>query len=379
MTTKQRICIICLFLAGLALVGCQPGPSLDATPGPATTRVPAATATSVPTATATPIPVPGEILIMMNRALVSLPADPSGGNSEAKIIISQKEFDRSIPIPGEIDTPVTSLFLSPDGTKFALYTCKIVGYSCFEHRVFISTIDLSSQVTILNYEGGLLAWSPTSEHILLQGNKNPQDKFVVGGGDDFAYLLQLPPADAAFWSYDGKQIYFYRDGWHVINSDGTNEQEVTCDLCALAPTPSSFAVAQSPDGEYVAIGYRDGTVFIVRQDNFADFKIGSAGSYISRLFWSPDGSRLAVNVDTSTSQSDIVILDKEGVTVEKMTRPEGVNLTILCGWSPDSQYIDYLTIRENGYDLFLHKIGETDSIQRLSIETSDQNCPVWLD
>lgn len=379
LATLSRLAKVSAMLLVIALIGCSPATTPTLTTAPPT-LVPPSTLlpTNTPAPTGTPIPPPGKIMIVMNRELIIYPADSSYGNSFKNFLILQEKFDGAFPAVGE-GIPVASPYLSPDGEKLAVVTCVQVQYACQNNRLYVSTIDLKTHVEFTIYKGGLLAWSPTSDKVLIQGTKDASDKRVISArADDFGAVIQLPPADAAFWKYDGKQIYFYKDGWHVINSNGTNEQSVPCELCAMAPTPTSFAVAQSPDGKNIAIGYMDGTVFIVNSNNFADFRIGSAGGYVSRLFWSPDSAKLAINVDTTTSQSDIVIMSTEGTTVEKITRPEGVNFSILCGWSPDSQYVDYLAIQEKGFDLFLHKLGEQTSIQRISIETSNQNCPIWL-
>jgi WD40 repeat protein len=365
----------------MTLIGCSPAPTSTltiASPTAAPTSTSLPTNTPAPTSAPTPMPPPGKIMIVTNADLIVYPADSSYGNLFKNFLIPQENFWKAFPAVGE-GIPVSSPYLSPDGQKLAVFTCTQVQYLCQNHRLYISTVDLKNKVEFKAYKGGLLAWSPTSDRVLIQGTKNAADKKVISArADDFGAVVQLPPADAAFWKYDGSQIYFYKDGWHVINSDGSNNQSLPCELCAMAPTPTSFAVAQSPDGKHIAIGYMDGTVFIVDSNNFSDFRAGSAGGYVSRLFWSPDGAQLAINVDTTTSQSDIVIMNTEGAIVETITRPEGVNFSILCGWSPDSQYVDYLTIQEKGFDLFLHKLGGQTSIQRVSIETGAQNCPIWL-
>jgi WD40 repeat protein len=318
-------------------------------------------------------------MIAINEELMIYPADGTYGDTYTSFIIPREEFNKAFPVVGTDGSPVVSSYLSPDGKSMAVVTCKIVGYSCENYRLYISTIDLKTKAEITTYHGGLLVWSPSSDKVLIQGTKNASDKQVISARtEDFGAMLQLPPADAAFWTYDGKQLYFYKEGWHVINSNGANEQSIPCELCKLAPTPTSFAVAQSPDGKNIAIGYMDGTVFVVNSNNFSDFRMGSAGGYVSRLFWSPDSTKLGVNIDTTSSQSDIVIMSAEGTIIEKVTHFNDVKFPMMCGWSPDSQYVDYLTIQDKGFDLFLHKIGEQISIPRLSIETSSQNCPIWL-
>ncbi len=377
---KTKI-IFPLLIAGLILTACSfmenPTPvSLPAS----ITASPAATITPVPTVTSTPAPPPGKMMIVMNHELVTFPADPFYEDTFKNFIIPREKFDQAFPAIGEKGGPLVSPLLSPDGTKLAVVTCRSVEYSCQNQRLYISTTDLKSQLEFTDYKGGLLAWSPASDKLLIQGIKNNLDKQVINvSPENFGSIIQLPPAEIAFWTYDGSQIYFYNEGWHIINEDGTNEQSVPCELCSMMSTPSSFAVAQSPDGKQIAIGNMDGTIIIVNSNDFADFKLGTVGSYVSRLFWSPDGTKIAVNVKTSINQTDIVIMNADGSIAEKMTNPEDVNFTLLCNWSPDSQYINYLTIEENGARLFLYKLGGQTSTQRLFVEAGDQSCPIWLE
>jgi hypothetical protein len=373
--------IITFLIAGMYLAACASAGNATPIAAAATnTPIPIATFTPAPTATSTPMPPSGKIMIVMNHELVVYPADPSRGTTFKNFIIPKEKFDAAFPAVGEKGGPLVSPYLSPDGTKIAVLTCRLFQYSCLNQRLYISTTDLKSQLEFTNYNGGLLAWSPASDMLLIQGNKNNLDKKIISvRAENFGAVIQLPPAEIAFWTYNGKQIYFYKDGWHIINADGTNEQSVPCDLCSMAASPSSFAAAQSPDGDHIAIGYMDGTVFIVKSNNFADFKIRSAGGYISSLFWSPDGTKIAVSVKTSANQSDIVIMNANGTVAETVARPEGVDFTIPCSWSPDSQYLTYLTIEEKGSGLYFYKLGGQASIQRLFVEASDQSCPIWVE
>lgn len=361
----------------MGLTSCSPAvtttlPTATPTISPTNTPLP----TNTPAPTNTPLPPSGNIMIVINDEVRVYPADEDG---DGNFLIPQETFRSAFPAVGE-HTPVIYPYLSPDGKKIAVVTCTQFMYTCQNHRLYISTIDLKTNIEFTNYSGGLLAWSPTSDNVLIQGDENPSDKLVISARpEDFGTMSKLPPADAAFWKYDGNQVYYYKDGWHIINSDGTNKQDIPCDLCALAPSPTSFAVSQSPDGKHIAIGYMDGSVFIVNSSNFADLKMGSVGSYVSRLFWSPDSTKLAVNVEPTTSQLNIVIMSMEGILIEEMAQPEGVNFSILCGWSPDSQHVDYLSMGENNFSLFLHKLGEQASIQRIFIESVNQNCPIWLE
>jgi hypothetical protein len=84
-------------------------------------------------------------------------------------------------------------------------------------------------------------------------------------------------------SSDGTQVYYYNQGWFIVNSDGTGMQPLKCDMCSMVTDPSSFIIAESPDRKWVAVGYLDGTVIIASSSDFSNFKTASVGNYVSRL------------------------------------------------------------------------------------------------
>ena len=224
-----------------------------------------------------------------------------------------------------------------------------------------------------------MEWSADSDKVLIRatgGITGSTD--IISVGVDFGKVTHLPISSSAFLSSDGHQVYYYNQGWFIVNSDGTEAHPLKCDLCSMVTKPSNFIIAESPDRQWVAIGYLDGTVIIASSSDFSNFKIASVGSYVSRLRWSPDGQKLAVDVNTDASHSDVIILGMDGKVIEKLMRPEGVNYIATCGWSPNSEQTNYMAILSTGQSLYLHTLGQQEPFLLLSVEGSDQNCPVWL-
>jgi Tol biopolymer transport system component len=183
---------------------------------------------------------------------------------------------------------------------------------------------------------------------------------------------------ASFWSFDGSQVYFFRDGvWSIVNTDGSGKQPLKCELCAMAPDPISYAVAQSPDGRQIAIGYRDGMVVIASAD-LTSYKLAAVGGYVSRLRWSPDSLKLAVDLSPNSNQSDVVILGVDGTLLKQFNRPAGVNFINTCGWSPDSRQVDYLATLGSGSDLYLQALGQETPVRLVSFKNFNHGCPIWL-
>jgi Tol biopolymer transport system component len=365
------------FLATIFLAGCAPA-QVQASPTatvPAATIAPPATSTPQPAPTETPIPAPtmisSQLMMVGNEEIRIYYADGAKGPP----ILSQESFRAIFPLDGEFNYRYAKL--SPDGKKVAVQTCfRLI--SCSNAKLFIHIIGTSFTATFTNYKEGAIEWSPASDRILLQDASESMSKFIVAVSENnFGSVTNLPAASAAFWSYDGKQIYYYDNGWFVVNNDGTDKHTLKCDLCALAQGSSTFAVAQSPDGTKVAIGYIDGTVIITTPD-MADFKLGNAGGYVNELLWSPDSTKLAVDANDGSTATNILILDPDGKVIERMSKPEGVNFLRLCGWAPNSAAIDYVSIIGSGYDFYLQLLGGNAPLKIMPLETDYVTCPIWL-
>ena len=374
-----------LFSVMLALLSaCSPGqaasqptamlPVSSATVAP----IPTVTQTLVPTLIPSPTPVPlaGRLLIVVNNELRQLSAD---GSSD-QVILAKQQFETRFPaIGGKDGVAYRSAILSPDGEKILVVTCSQFSRFCDNKRLYLSSLDLSDTLTIQSYSGGLLEWSPTSKLVMLQAETDARIKTVISAAkDSYGKINSLPGSQAAFWSFDGSKIYYYdQKAWYVVNSDGSQKTTLKSDICANAPDPSSYALAQSPNGQKIAIGYMDGTVIIASTD-LVSYKFGLLGGYVNKLFWSPDSTKLAVDIRTSTNQSDVYILNRDGMVLNKLRHPEGAKFLNTCGWSPDGLNIDFLGLGDSGNDLYLQPVIQSEAILRLSLPEVNSSCPVWL-
>jgi len=315
-------------------------------------------------------------MIVIHNELEVVNAD----GSSSQTIISKQEFEKEFaPIPTKKGIPQWYSTVSPDGKKLLVLTCSMIGFECFNYKLYISDIDSQRVKTFQSYKAGLMQWSPDGDKILIrETNGNTGGVDIISAGDDFGKVTHLPVASSAFWSSDGKSVYYYNNEWFNIQSDGTGAQPLKCDLCSLASNPSNLVIAESPDGKWIAIGTTDGTVIIANSSNFNQFKLASVGSYVNQIYWSPDSQNLAVDVDTSSNQSDVIVLKVDGTVIEKLVHPQGANFIITCGWSPNSKQIDHLAIFSTDSGLYLHTIGQQPPFHLLSIDNHDLNCPIWL-
>jgi len=368
--------IFLLLITGL-LASCT---SLQ-TPTPAPTSIhatPTGTATSLPTETPTNTPAPtggsGQLWIVLSNALKAINADGSGSQT----VISKQQFEKEFtPVQAKDVTPNWHSTLSPDGKKILVLTCNLImNKSCSNYKLYLSDVDFKRVKTFQSYRGEITKWSPDSKNIIVLSTGKVMD--VISAGDDFGKVTHLPIASSAFWSADGKSIYYYHDGWFVIKSDGTGVSPLKCDLCALASNPANFAVAESPNGQLIAIGTTDGMIAIANSSDFSQFKLASVGSYVSQLYWSPDSQKLAADLNPSTSQSDVVILGADATVIEKLPRPDGVNYFYTCGWSPDSTQITVLTLLSSSFDIYIHTVGQPQFFHLFNVKDNLPTCPVWL-
>jgi len=61
-----------------------------------------------------------------------------------------------------------------------------------------------------------------------------------------------------------------------------------------------------------------------------------------------------------------------------LQKPEGIKFVRTCGWSPDSQSITYITLRDSGSDLYLQSFSAEEQTLLVSFQVGEDNCPVWL-
>ena len=365
----------CLSLLVLLLAGC----GVPSTVNPALTPEAYPTGISIPSETnvptQTPIPLPPGILMMFdNNELRGIyPGTPG-----VKSLMPADEFARVFPTQGLL---YAFLRVSPDGTKALVILCadQRGGYCQNRSILYIGTVDGTHVVKFENkFKGGLIKWAPTSDQVLIQWSPADEKKQIISAREDtFGQVTELPSSSAAFWSYDGKKVYYYNSGFFVVNNDGSGNASLQCDLCAFAGSPTAFAVQQSPDGEHLAVGYIDGTIIVASPD-LSYLKMGQLGAYISRVLWSPDSQKVAVDVNTSTTQSDVFVVGLDARVIAQLPRPDVAKYMLTCSWSPDSRWVNYLTLQKHGYCVYIQELDQPAPSKITDWTTEVDFCPVWL-
>jgi hypothetical protein len=367
-------------ILAILLTNCTAPQSLP-TSAAVVTLIPSATPVPLPTATITPVPTPmggsGKLMIVVDHEIKVI--NPSG--SDEKVLVARGEFEQRFSISHGFNYRFSKI--SPDGQKIIVGTCRRAGdQPCAESMLHLSTIDGSREYSMPTL-GNIPEWSPDSQNILMRAIKSVGEfgeqffQIIRATEANFGTIVDLPRASVAFWSFDSKLIYYYDKGWFTIKNDGTDTQALKCDVCKFASEPSAYAVAQSSDGQKIGLGLADGTVVITNPE-MAYFKMAALGSYVNRVYWSPDSTKLAVETTTWPDKSDIVIVGADGSIVKQLPRPEGIKFVNTCGWSPDSQLIDYIAIRDADGNLYLQPLNADEPIYLLSFSPGEDNCPVWL-
>ena len=369
-----------LIAAALWLTSCTTGqreisPSVTATfmpPSP----TPAYTPTLAPSPTPSPTPV-----VMENRLIFVADDELHAVNIDdlvEKVIVPKQRFDIVFPVQGA-GSPIRSSKISPDGKKIAVWACGMIELICKNPTLYLGVIDnLDNVVALPGNAGTFLLWSPASDRVLINGSEGSFSKDVVSLSDaDFGKITHLPDSSAAFWSYNGSQVYYFNSGWYIVNNDGSNSVPVKCDICSGAPDPSTYAVAQSPDGKSVAIGYQLGTVIIASAD-LMNYKMAVLGSMVNSLYWSPDGTKLAISTQLGVGKSEVMIVGADGTVIGKLSRPKEVNEMHMCEWLPNSQAVVYTAPLAQGYAIYLQVLDEPQPVRLKTIMNDVENCPVWL-
>ena len=168
---------------------------------------------------------------------------------------------------------------------------------------------------------------------------------LAGSGGAGVPVPPTPGDGLPTWSPDGSVIVFLssRNGatLRVVNPDGTGERQ----LPWLA-TDGSYSF--SPDWSHIAFQDASNHMIVERLDGSDRVDLGQA-VYYSKASWSPDGARIAFEVQPEPQNLPYVVAARiDGSEVRRVVRG------IEPQWSPAGDRIAYLT-GESG-DLQLHVI-----------------------
>lgn len=192
---------------------------------------------------------------------------------------------------------------SPDGTQIAFQR-----WDGMDGQIWLIDADGTDEVQLTWMEGGASnpTWSPDGSKIVFgaaAGTGNGEALYVMDpDGSDIEQLTTDNDDDRnASWSPDGSRIAFTRNDpdtgesqiW-VIDPDGSNPTQVTE---SNDPDVSSGSPSWSPDGtqmfflRYVELQGTYG--YVMNADGTEEHQVTPVGSWLGR--WSPDGEVIALS------------------------------------------------------------------------------------
>ncbi len=236
--------------------------------------------------------------------------------------------------------------------------------------------------------GGLPAVSPDGSRIAFLSNRGGfQDLFVISAdGTGENRLTNTPEEETApAWTADGKQILFsvFADDTsrlYAIDQDGKNRREVAS-VPGRAPT-------LSPDGKrllYMAGTWTATRLMVSAADGSNAKQITDGTSIAWNNHWSPDGKRIAfTGRKDSTDRLAVFVMNADGSGQRQVTRltPEEGRAQWPV-WSPDGRR---LAIQVNGSNPQAHACHiwivdvATDEARKLSAHSQSylDETPSWF-
>ena len=223
---------------------------------------------------------------------------------------------------------------------------------------------------------------------------SPDGSFVVFEADPFSYrdLYRAERSGGAeprrltkerFGSFepvvspDGARIAFgtSRDGnaeIYVMLADGAQPSRRT-------EHPADDVRPAWPDRDTIAwLSSRSGRpqLFLMGSDGQDPHPLRAAeGSEIDLDHaWSPDGSRVAITIQTGPSELCIDIWTRDGARVARI---DGPGVDEQPSWSPDGASLAFTSSREGNPDIYVVRADGTD-IERLTHDKAPEWLPRWL-
>jgi Tol biopolymer transport system component len=116
---------------------------------------------------------------------------------------------------------------------------------------------------------------------------------------------------------------------------------------------SVSALAGSPDGSLVAFGDRSSVWTVPSDGGGVATRVFDHDGSVGAIDWSPDGTRLAVDMASGPSYSSISVVDIAEGTRTLMAEGSGGSGPALPVWSPDGRRIAYVTAQSRRDDFVL--------------------------
>ena len=248
---------------------------------------------------------------------------------------------------------------SPDGTK-------IVYQSELEDRKGeIRVLDLATRQTSLVLKTEMPdtspMWSPDGQLIAFQNRSesNTEIWLIKPDGTGLKNLTNNPAKDITpAWSPDGKQIVFASNRGNptqvfqlfVMNSDGTNQQQVYSSASSASPnwSPGGEEIVFANDKEEFRTGNFE--IFsIAPQNGGAEKRLTFRKRYDVSPVYSPNGKQI-VFVSQADGNSEIYLMNREGNEITRLTRNSAEDLA--PHWSPDGSRIVFSSNRNGKFAIY---------------------------
>lgn len=177
----------------------------------------------------------------------------------------------------------------------------------------IYTLDLANNRRVRLSEDNLCcatSWSPDGSRILVHqvhaNGLRPPTLWIIDDNIHSRFSLAIPGnllPDAGEWLPDGSQIIFWANNtqaefrqprWAIYSAPLNGESIVRL----TQPTTSGNALTISPDGSQIAFE-QEGNLYLMSLQDGEPYFVELPFQNIRQLAWSPDGSRIAINVNYS--------------------------------------------------------------------------------